>query len=109
MGSSSFATKFLITCLIVSVEITVEIPNRLPKSEDRVLFPVPEVPAKRTKIFLLDSILIFKDVCLTNKVGSDIKIFKVLRPRIFVLINKVLFKDIFEQWSRDCNCSDMFS
>jgi hypothetical protein len=47
--------KFLITCLIVSVERTVDMPNRLPKSEDKVLLPVPEVPANKTKMFLFDS------------------------------------------------------
>jgi hypothetical protein len=55
IGSSSLATKFLITCLIVSVERTVDIPSLLPKSDARVLFPVPEVPANRIRIFLLDS------------------------------------------------------
>lgn len=48
-------TKFLITCLIVSVDRTVEIPKRLPNKDASVLLPVPEVPAKRTRIFLLDS------------------------------------------------------
>lgn len=57
MGSSSFATKFLITCLIVSVDRTVEMPNLLPNKDARVLFPVPDVPARRMRIFLFDSIV----------------------------------------------------
>ena len=40
---------------MVSVEITVEIPNRLPNKEANVLLPVPEVPANKTRMFLLDS------------------------------------------------------
>jgi len=40
----------------VSVDNTVEIPSLLPNREARVLFPVPDVPANSTKIFLLDSI-----------------------------------------------------
>ena len=55
IGSSSFETKFLMTCLIVSVDKTVEIPRRLPKSEERVLLPVPDVPASNINMFLLDS------------------------------------------------------
>ena len=31
-------------CLIVSVDRTVEIPNRLAKNDETVDFPVPEVP-----------------------------------------------------------------
>lgn len=54
IGSSSLATKFLMTWRIVSVEITVEIPNLLPRRDDSVDFPVPEVPASKTSIFLLD-------------------------------------------------------
>lgn len=57
MGSSSFETKFLITCLIVSVESTVEIPSLLPSKDARVLFPVPDVPARRMRIFLFDSMI----------------------------------------------------
>jgi len=64
IGSSSLATKFLMTCLIVSVDITVEIPSLLPKRDDRVLLPVPDVPASRTKMFLFDSI--------------ELKIFKIV-------------------------------
>ena len=56
IGSSSLATKFLMTWRIVSVESTVEIPNLLPRRDDSVDFPVPEVPASKTSIFLLDSI-----------------------------------------------------
>jgi hypothetical protein len=55
IGSSSLETKFLITCLIVSVDKTVEIPRRLPRSDDRVLLPVPDVPASNINMFLLDS------------------------------------------------------
>ena len=55
IGSSSLATKFLITWRIVSVDKTVEIPNLLPRREDSVDLPVPEVPASKTSIFLLDS------------------------------------------------------
>lgn len=55
IGFSSLETKFLITCLIVSVDKTVEIPNLLPNNEARVLFPVPDVPASKTRIFLFDS------------------------------------------------------
>lgn len=55
IGSSSLATKFLITCLIVSVEMTVEIPSLLPRRDANVLFPVPEVPARRIRMFLFDS------------------------------------------------------
>lgn len=57
MGFSSLETKFLITCLMVSVDNTVEIPNLLPSNEARVLLPVPEVPASNIRIFLLDSII----------------------------------------------------
>lgn len=46
------------TWRIVSVESTVEIPKRLPSKDASVLFPVPEVPARRTKMFLLDSIIL---------------------------------------------------
>jgi hypothetical protein len=75
------------TCLIVSVDITVDIPRRLPNREDSVLFPVPEVPAKRTRIFLFDSIdMLIKDA-LTDEVRSYIEIFQVFRLRIFILIN----------------------
>jgi hypothetical protein len=56
IGSSSFATKFLITWRIVSVDMTVEIPSLLPRREERVLLPVPEVPARRISMFLFDSI-----------------------------------------------------
>jgi hypothetical protein len=56
IGSSSLATKFLITWRMVSVDNTVEMPNLLPRREDSVDFPVPEVPASKTSIFLLDSI-----------------------------------------------------
>lgn len=55
-GFSSFDTKFLMTCLIVSVDKTVDIPSLLPNKEASVLLPVPEVPARSTRIFLLDSI-----------------------------------------------------
>jgi hypothetical protein len=55
IGSSSLATKFLMTWRIVSVDNTVEMPNLLPRREDSVDFPVPEVPASKTSIFLLDS------------------------------------------------------
>jgi hypothetical protein len=55
IGSSSFEMKFLITCLIVSVDMTVDIPSLLPNKEERVDFPVPEVPASKTRIFLFDS------------------------------------------------------
>ena len=63
MGSSSLATKLRITCRMVSVDITVEMPRRLPSKDERVLLPVPEVPASSTKIFLLDSIYLM----LVNK------------------------------------------
>ena len=62
MGFSSLETKFLITCLMVSVESTVEIPSLLPSKEARVLFPVPDVPASKTRIFLLDSKVIIRSV-----------------------------------------------
>ena len=35
-------------CRIESVDNTVEIPRRVPRSEARVLLPVPEVPANKT-------------------------------------------------------------
>lgn len=54
IGSSSLATKFLMTWRIVSVDNTVEMPSLLPRREDSVDFPVPEVPASKTSIFLLD-------------------------------------------------------
>ncbi len=41
---------------MVSVEITVDMPSLLPSREERVDFPVPEVPASNTRMFLLDSI-----------------------------------------------------
>ena len=44
------------TCLIVSVERTVDMPSLLPSKEANVLLPVPEVPANKIRIFLLDSI-----------------------------------------------------
>jgi len=55
IGLSSFETKFLIICLIVSVDRTVDIPILLPKREARVDLPVPEVPANNIIIFLFDS------------------------------------------------------
>lgn len=55
IGISSLETKFLITCLMVSVESTVDIPNLLPNNEANVLLPVPEVPANKMMIFLFDS------------------------------------------------------
>ena len=42
------------TCLIESVDRTVEIPSLVPSKEARVLLPVPEVPASRTITFILD-------------------------------------------------------
>jgi hypothetical protein len=75
IGSSSFEMKFLITCRMVSVDSTVEIPSLLPKSEARVLFPVPEVPASSTKILLLDSVFNDTDIILTNKVRCYIEVF----------------------------------
>jgi hypothetical protein len=39
----------------VSVDKTVDIPRRLPSREAKVLFPVPDVPASKTKIFRFDS------------------------------------------------------
>ena len=70
MGSSSFEIKFLITCLIVSVDMTVEIPSLLPNKDDSVDFPVPEVPASKTRMFLFDSKLICYKIFLqlTNKI-----------------------------------------
>lgn len=56
MGFSSFDIKFLIICRIVSVDNTVDIPNLLPSNDANVLFPVPDVPANKIMIFLLDSI-----------------------------------------------------
>jgi hypothetical protein len=50
----SFDTKFLIMCLIVSVDNTVEIPNLLPNSDANVLLPVPDVPASNIITFLFD-------------------------------------------------------
>jgi len=35
-------------CLIESVESTVEMPSRVPRSDASVLLPVPDVPASRT-------------------------------------------------------------
>jgi hypothetical protein len=52
------------TCLIVSVEITVDIPSLLPNKEASVLFPVPDVPASNTRIFLFDSKLKVKSLFL---------------------------------------------
>ena len=49
------------TWRMVSVEITVEMPSRLPKREESVLFPVPDVPASSTSMFLLDSKFFKKD------------------------------------------------
>ena len=48
--------KFRITCLIESVESTVEIPSLVPSKDAKVLFPVPEVPARRTITFIFDCI-----------------------------------------------------
>jgi hypothetical protein len=56
IGFSSFDTKFLMICLIVSVDNTVEIPILLPNRDAKVDFPVPDVPANNIIIFLLDSI-----------------------------------------------------
>jgi len=50
--------KFLMTCLIVSVDSTVDIPNLLPRSDANVLLPVPDVPANSINMFFLDSIRI---------------------------------------------------
>lgn len=41
-------------CLIESLDSTVDIPRRIPKSDAKVLFPVPEVPASKTITFILD-------------------------------------------------------
>ena len=60
IGSSSLATKFLMTWRMVSVDMTVDMPRRLPRREERVLFPVPDVPASNTRMFLLDSKKIIK-------------------------------------------------
>ena len=48
--------KFRITCLIESVESTVEIPSLVPSKEANVLFPVPDVPASKTMTLILDCI-----------------------------------------------------
>ena len=55
IGFSSLSTKFLIVCLIVSVDMTVEIPSLLANSDANVLLPVPDVPASKTIMFLFDS------------------------------------------------------
>ena len=70
IGFSSLEMKFLITCLIVSVERTVDIPNLLPNKEARVLLPVPDVPANKTSMFLLDSIY-NKNIILNIQTKSE--------------------------------------
>lgn len=44
-------------CLIVSVDRTVDIPSLLPKSDAKVLLPVPEVPDNSIIIFFFYSIM----------------------------------------------------
>ena len=54
MGFFSSYRKFRMTCLIESVDSTVEIPSLVPSKEASVLLPVPEVPASKTMTFILD-------------------------------------------------------
>ncbi len=56
MGLSSLEMKLRIMCLMVSVDRTVDIPSLLPNKDAKVLLPVPDVPANRMIMFLLDSI-----------------------------------------------------
>jgi hypothetical protein len=95
---------------MVSVDITVDIPRRLPNSDERVLFPVPDVPAKSTRIFLLDSIReAIKWFELTDKVGGYIEIFKVFRLGVLIFVDKILLQDIFEKRSRNSYGCDVLS
>ena len=48
--------KFLMICLMESVDNTVDIPSRVPNSDAKVLFPVPDVPANNTITLILDCI-----------------------------------------------------
>ena len=54
VGLFSSFKKFRITCRTESVDSTVEIPRRVPSRDARVLFPVPEVPAKSTITLIFD-------------------------------------------------------
>ena len=78
-------TKLRITCLIVSVDSTVDMPRRLPSSDASVLLPVPDVPASRMSRFRLDSRRnIKRGEGLTDEVGGDVKVLEVLWPRVLV-------------------------
>ena len=56
VGLSSSFIKLRITCRTESVDKTVEMPRRVPRSDARVLLPVPDVPAKRTITLIFDYI-----------------------------------------------------
>jgi len=56
IGFSSSLTKLRITCRTESVERTAEIPRRVPRRDAKVLFPVPDVPARRTMTLIFDCI-----------------------------------------------------
>ena len=76
--------KFLITWRIVSVDITVEIPSLLPSKDERVDFPVPDVPASNTKIFLFDSMFEYYKINLYLTYKQDPMPHKNLRGTLDV-------------------------